>query len=296
MKLNTVENKFESLAQSEETALPEPSELIRRAWGETQIKFMKGAISTFLRLTPTGIRRLEAAPKPKLLQERCVVRLPDLENFAHPIDVESWKDRYSNRVSITGIYDGNLKFPKLCCSCLEPATRYELVEVGVRSNNPGRLALYGVDRETAERMFAALREKRFWYAIPYCKEHGLHSGSIEIDMTGLGPKLLFTNKEFAKQFCELNGLKGKWLDRRARIARAVAIWGVLWSQLPAMFAAISIWKSLSGESPFFGQSVAIGLLVPSLFVFAISFFYWIKNRWEKDLQLEPTGQMAGKQT
>lgn len=121
-----------------------------------------------------------------------------------------------------GIFLGGVTFPEVCCKCMEPATYFELAEAGIRTRTwSGRVVFPGKEQEEVDRILAAYKYTRFWYAVPFCQKHGLKSRAVHIHSSASMPKtdddwkmiLDFSNPEYGRQFAQINGLEGIWIDR-----------------------------------------------------------------------------------
>ncbi len=267
----------EESTEASQQAPQDPAQLIRATYQRCETRRAGGAWTGIHRLTPAEVTLVgygERYGKPGLLEEQGQVKV-NVRAGAVAFQTTSWDGGIT-----TGIYAGGLKFPEFCCTCVKPALRHELVEI-LAHKHGGALTSMG-DAETAGRLINAMQNDRFWFAIPFCNEHGLDSGSIgfdtgnpAVDKVTLG----FTNREYAKRLCELNGLSGVWLDRTSMIARNVVVWIALSSPSVTLFSGASILNEVRGDGePFVSMPTGIGLLIGSVLAFVVSLRHWIKYR------------------
>jgi hypothetical protein len=120
------------------------------------------------------------------------------------------------------IYHSGLEFPDYCVTCMKPAEKYALAETTLTYKSRGKFEVQE-RQEQANKIYDALFSRRYWYAIPYCHEHGSASQSIsfsnvvEIETYAVRPDIpqyiSFNNLEYASLFMKTNHLTGVWADR-----------------------------------------------------------------------------------
>jgi hypothetical protein len=145
-----------------------------------------------------------------------VQRVPELRKGPHweftltPLDTAKQVAPHNH-----GVYLGGDPFPPVCADCGSPATRVGLLEVGLPVQSLSS-KLRVSTKADAQKVFQALRDKRIWYAVPFCAQHSLGSKSISMsDGHNVDKTWKVTTKiadpDFGRGFGELNELKGVWI-------------------------------------------------------------------------------------
>jgi len=160
-----------------------------------------------------------------------------------------------------------LKFPYVCCACMQPANHLDLVEAGLHWRNE---TITGIKKDE-ERLFQALLETRYWYLLPFCAEHNLSSNTVAIfgkENFGGGPqdtiKINFTNIEYGQQFAHANKLSFLTVTREIAMKRTIRAVGTLAAILGGVGTAGAI----------FSKDVN-WLLAPALVLLLIGIILWI---------------------
>ncbi len=177
-----------------------------------------------LKLTPDQVTRIsESGSKKK-------IKIPGLfspryeysihpENNAIAITTQNWGWKWQYRPEIekwtTGIYQGGVHFPLCCVVCMKPVKKHELVELSVLKKTIGKIQIQNVTQQEADLMFEAWWNDRYWYPIPFCKDHNLQSGALALKNGNIF-KFGFSNPEYGKEFGKLNQLKGGWFSSKDR--------------------------------------------------------------------------------
>lgn len=175
-----------------------------------------------LRLTPDDVTTLDSSKllptwKPGLLTPHMeVVYRRDHDCTA--LHVKEWglQDKYGPRTQrwSSGIYAGGVRFPPYCVACLRPAQRFEVVQVlHGKDVAVGRQQISTDSQEEAERISHAWLWDRYWFAVPYCGEHGLKSKAMSIKFGGSEFTFGFVQPEYGKEFAELNRLRAVWRSK-----------------------------------------------------------------------------------
>ena len=191
---------------------------IQKAFGKMDMVSTTGVYAGTVWLTPPDVMGVlnekKDLWKSEAFEPRSEFRLyPEINS----IPIKKWTWEVEGENVTVGVYQGGIKFPDVCCQCTKKKEKEELVEVGILAHS-GSFQTYDQSQETVDKVTDAIFMKRYWYAIPFCKDHGLKSRCIHIEDSNeaLSPGLFifgFTNREFSRLFKELNSEKGRWLDK-----------------------------------------------------------------------------------
>lgn len=192
-------------------------------------------------------------------------RIPiDLDIGAERIYSANWTSY--GKSDVIGVYKSGIKFPELCpVSVTIPETEV-VAEISVFRRSLGKTQFNSKD---AGKIITALSSDRYWFIIPFSKNHGTKDRAI--GFTSLIHKngrnnaiIMIRNKEYAQEFARLNQLiNGKWLSMKHIFMRNIglvfatagigAFLGGLWSKSegtavfdPTLMIIISLFVAVIG--------------------------------------------------
>ncbi|MBN2347464.1 MAG: hypothetical protein JXJ22_01420 [Bacteroidales bacterium] len=177
-----------------------------------------------IRLTPDGVTNFDysglfpPAWKPRFYAPHLeVIYKKDYD--CKPLDVKEWgfKDRYTNKIQrwSSGIYTSGMQFPQYCVDCMKPATHHEVVQlIDAKNIALGKYTIPVDSQKEANRINEAYITDRYWFAVPYCKDHGLRSKAVFIKYGGEQFRFGFSNPEYGKEFARINRLKAVWRTKQ----------------------------------------------------------------------------------
>jgi hypothetical protein len=162
-----------------------------------------------------------------------------------------------------GIYAGAAGFPDKCAVCLGEATE------GVVWQTTGDVLPGGSGRYRAKdrRVVVAANLQRIWYSVPFCSAHAQHHGGVAMGTTMMNRGwIAFRNRDYGREFGELNGIEPRNLARRW--------WGLI-AGLAALLLVLGIGGSiatLTDDGP--AGDLVVAILLAGLGI-ALVAYLWI---------------------
>ena len=260
---------------------------IKEAFSSAKRQRLTGRANASVILTPSSVTRFQgeswlkliimggASWKPKFMETRYQFII-DPKQGAIDLRSGSWKTDYDKQKISVGLYQGGIKFPEICCKCGRPHNHKEIVEYCTAAGVPGKYRFEDkIDKETNILISTAIFSNRFWYAIPFCENHGLNSRCINIWDDPISDKIIidFTNKDFAKRVGELNKINHSESSILHRLSPFIGFAGILMM----MPGGINLFLKFKG-----GESKAKGIyshlfdpmVSTFLFIFGLAIAGW----------------------
>ena len=198
--------------------------IIREVFNQAKTKLFSNQLIT---LTPDTVTKIKESGfgKPGVLVPRYDFTIPPKTGSIEILKLHwGWKYDYTNEVKkwTSGIYQGSMNFPPSCVCCMEKATRHEVIQLNVAKEIIGKAQIPGVTQKEADIIFDAWFYDRYWYAIPYCDNHGLKSKAVAFKVNAAKRfEFGFTNPEYGKLFGEINDIKGEWFTKKQRVINKI---------------------------------------------------------------------------
>jgi hypothetical protein len=121
------------------------------------------------------------------------------------------------------VYKGGLIFPGRCPVTMETPDHVEMFETFVSRRPLGKVTFTG-KREVQEAIVTALCCDRFWFAVPFSKNHGRYDKAIGfmVDANRTNGKtksiIRIKNRLYAQEFAKLNHLEnGRWISKKHKL-------------------------------------------------------------------------------
>jgi len=118
------------------------------------------------------------------------------------------------------VFKGGLIFPERCPITLDTPDHAEIYEMLVSKRGMGKVTFYA-KREIRESIVNALCCDRYWYAVPFSKNHGKSDKGIHFMMGKVTVKgkiqseITIKNLQYAQEFAKLNHLEnGRWCNSK----------------------------------------------------------------------------------
>ena len=132
----------------------------------------------------------------------------------------------SGRSDMIGVYKGGLIFPRLCPATLAEPETDVVAETSVVKRSLGKTQFNSKD---ANKIMTALACDRYWFTIPFAKNHGMKDRAIGftslINKNGRNNAIIMIKQRpYAQELARLNQLaNGKWLSMKHILLRNIGL-------------------------------------------------------------------------
>ena len=188
----------------------------------------------------------------------------------------SWSipDKYTSDVTnwTSGIYQSNIKFPEKCVVCQSNVEHFHIAElVEAKDAYFGKYTINVDSQKEADLINFAFKTDRFWFAVPFCKDHNFNSKGIIIRKRAKKFVFGFTNKTYGEQFAAMNNLNGFWRSgSNLFLYKFLFPFLAITSLIGIFFGVLMLVRGYKGS---FGEAMATDLDIPigysSIIVFLI---------------------------
>jgi len=227
---------------------------------------LSGVINGSLGLTPKQIRDRSLGPS---TFSTCATFKIDPRRGA--------KVLYSGAFNLK-VYKGGLVFPERCPVTMETPDHVEMFETFVSQRPLGRVTFTG-KREIQEATVTALCADRYWFAVPFSKNHGRYDRAIGFLVDANRTKgetksiIRIKNRLYAQEFAKLNNLEnGRWISKKHKLLTTFGFFAFVFG-----LGIFVITLLLSEEGVFESNGIAIFITILVTLSGLASFFYGTKG-------------------
>lgn len=178
------------------------------------------------------------------------------------------------------VYKGGLIFPEHCPVTMDSPDHVEIFETFVSKRGLGKVEFMAKPKLKMA-ITTALCCDRYWFAIPFSKNHGRNDRAIgfqAVNNTTIGKAksvITIKNRAYAQEFAKLNHLEnGRWISKKYKL---ITTFGFFAFAFGLGILAITIFLGESGNGIIESNSIAIFVMILLTLTGLASVFYGSKG-------------------